>query len=179
VDQAELQTLTRSTRREPLWTPDDRAVSVSIRRDGITRLIPHREPFLFVDEITDVDLDARAVRGRRRIDPEDAVFAGHFPGRPIYPGVLQLEMIGQLGLCLMHFVSSGSTAITAATTPRDARAIRIHSAQFQAPVQPGDDLTLICQAVDVNDYTGICAGQVWRGATLCSFGFMEVYFVEA
>jgi len=179
VDQGMLQALAKSTRRGPLWTPDDRARPLAIGRGDIKRLIPHREPFLFVDEITEVDLDARALRGRRWIDPEDPVFQGHFPGRPIYPGVLQLEIIGQAGLCLLHFISTGSTAITPETTPRDARAVRIHAAQFQAPVGPDDDLTIICQAVEVNEYTGTCAGQVWRGGTLCSSGLMEVYFVDA
>ncbi|HZP49406.1 MAG TPA: 3-hydroxyacyl-ACP dehydratase FabZ family protein [Vicinamibacterales bacterium] len=170
--------LTRSVRRAPLWMPVDGDAALTIGRHGIERLLPHRDPFLLLDEITAVDLDARAIRGRRRIDPGDPVFRGHFPGRPVYPGVLQLEIIGQLGLCLLHFLAAGSTALDAGTRPRDTRAVRIQHAQFQEPVVPGDDLTLVCRAVDVNDFTALCAGQIWRGGTLCSFGFMEVYFVD-
>jgi len=163
--------------RQPLWTPSANAAEVSIARDGIERLLPHRDPFLLLDEITGIDLDARAIRGRRRIAADDPVFSGHFPGRPIYPGVLQLEIIGQLGLCLLHFLSVESTAVTPDTRPRDARAVRIRNARFQEMIAPGDDLTLVCQAIEMDDFIGVCAGQIWRGDSLCSFGVMEVYFV--
>jgi len=172
------QSLTKRVRRAPLWEPPDGAGPVSIGRGGIERLLPHRDPFLLLDEITGIDLGARAIRGRRRIDLAASVFRGHFPGRPVYPGVLQLEMIGQLGLCLLHCIWTGSTTIRDDTRPRDARAVRIQQAQFQEAVLPGDDLTLVCQVIELDDFVGVCAGQIWRGGTLCSFGFMEVYFVD-
>lgn len=178
MDALELSSLAKSARRRPLWVPDDDSERVAIGRDGIERLIPHRPPFLFVDEVTDVGLTSQSIRGRRRIDPHDPVFEGHVPGRPIYPGVLQLETIGQLGLCLMQFVLAGSASVTAATRPRDARAVRIHGAQFFQPVGPGEELTLVCRALAFDDYTAVCAGQVLRGDTPCSFGVMEVFFVD-
>jgi len=165
-------------RREPLWTPPAGAGRITIARDGIERLLPHRDPFLLLDEITAIDLDARAITGRRQIAYDDPVFRGHFPDRPIYPGVLQLEIIGQLGLCLLHFLAAGSTAVTNDTRPRDARAVRIRNAQFQEAIAPGDDLTLVCQALEMDEFIGVCAGQIWRGGSLCSFGVMEVYFVD-
>jgi 3-hydroxyacyl-[acyl-carrier-protein] dehydratase len=178
VDQTELQAFRKLAKRHPLWIPGDDAVRVSIGREGIGRLIPHRDPFLLLDEISDVALTAQAIRGGRRIDPRDEVFLGHFPDRPLYPGVLQLEMIGQLGLCLLRLLAAHSTEITPDMTPRDARALKVHTAQFCAPIGPGDQLTLGCRALEVNDYTAICAGQVMRGDTICSFGVMEVYFVD-
>jgi 3-hydroxymyristoyl/3-hydroxydecanoyl-(acyl carrier protein) dehydratase len=164
-------------RRQPLWTPSAGAAAISIARDGIERLLPHRDPFLLLDEITGIDLDARAIRGRRRIAVDDPVFRGHFPDRPIYPGVLQLEIIGQLGLCLLHFLCEGSTEVTSETRPRDARAVRIRNAQLQEAIAPGDVLTLVCQAIEMDEFIGVCAGQIWRGDSLCAFGVMEVYFV--
>lgn len=172
------QSLAKQIGRVPLWSPPGDGRLVSIGRDGIERLIPHRDPFLLLDEITAIDLDARAIRGRRRIDPGDPVLRGHFPGRPVYPGVLQLEIIGQLGLCLLQMLGAGSAAVTDDTRPLDARAVRIRHAQFQQAIRPGDALTLVCQAIEVDDFLATCAGQIWRGDTLCSYGFMEVYFVD-
>ena len=175
MDQDSLQALARSTRRAPLWSGTC-AAPLAIGREAIERLIPHRRPFLLLDEITGVDLPARAARGRRSLDPGDPVFAGHFPGRPIYPGVLQIEMIGQLGLCLLQFLAAGSTAVTAGP----CRATRASSASRRAvsePVWPGDDLTLNCRVVEQDDYLATCAGQIWRGDTLCAL-LMEVYFVD-
>ena len=175
MDPQELRALAKSASRRPLWSPGacDR---VSINRKGIECVIPHRDPFLLLDEVTEVGLADQAIRARRRIDPDDPVFRGHFPGNPTYPAVLQLETIGQLGLCLMHFVTSGSSTIAPETTPKDVRAVKVHYAEFLQPVRPGDDLTILCRAIFFDDFIATYAGQLLRADTICSFGVSEVYF---
>jgi 3-hydroxymyristoyl/3-hydroxydecanoyl-(acyl carrier protein) dehydratase len=178
VESATLQSLLKVGRRRPLWSPGDGDWQANIGQNVLERVLPHRAPFLLVDAITEVDLMGGHIRGRRRIAPDDPVFVGHFPGEPIYPGVLQLEIIGQLGLCLMHFHATGSTQVPEDATPRRVRALKIHQALFLAAVLPGDNLQVIATLVTADDYTAICAGQLLKGDTVCAFAVMEVYCVD-
>ncbi|MCX7953217.1 MAG: 3-hydroxyacyl-ACP dehydratase FabZ [Deltaproteobacteria bacterium] len=72
--------------------------------EDIKQVIPHREPFIFIDEIIDFDFESRIV-GVKRIDGTEWFFSGHFPGKPIMPGVLILEALAQTG-CFFCLKSS-------------------------------------------------------------------------
>jgi 3-hydroxyacyl-[acyl-carrier-protein] dehydratase len=172
-----LDKLVRSGSKHCLFEPGA-AHSLALGQREIERFIPHRDPFRFVDRVTAIDLAGQAIAGRYHIDPADPVFRGHFPGDPIYPGVLQLEMMGQLGLCLFGFIGQGQSADVPRDRPRPSRALKIYHAAFLAAVRPDDELLVLAKVIDVNDYTGICAGQILNGETICSFAVMEVYFVQ-
>ena len=98
-----------------------------------TELIPHREPFLFLDEIIELT-PGQAARGRWRLDGSEPFFAGHFPGRPTLPGVLMIEAIAQLGVAVVR-----SDDRFAGKLPLFGG---VDKARFRRQVVPGDVLDL-------------------------------------
>jgi len=96
-------------------------------------VLPHRPPFLFVDELTAL-VPGESARGVWRLTGEEWFFSGHFPGRPTLPGVLMCEAIAQVG------------AIAVLSDERFAGKLPLFggldSARFRRQVGPGDELTL-------------------------------------
>ena len=98
-------------------------------------LLPHRPPFLFVDEIVNIAAGESA-SGRWKLSGEEWFFEGHFPGRPTLPGVLMCEAIAQVG------------ALAVLADERFAGRLPlfggIDKARFRRQVVPGDELLLEC-----------------------------------
>jgi len=105
-------------------------------RDVIASILPHREPFLLLDEVTELDPGTRVAASYRV--PEDGWwFAGHFPERPVMPGVLIVEAMAQTGAIavLVEEENRGKIAFFAG----------IDDCRFKRVVEPGDVLTVTCE----------------------------------
>jgi 3-hydroxyacyl-[acyl-carrier-protein] dehydratase len=112
---------------------------VSLNR--ILDAIPHRPPFLWIDEV--LEEDATSIRALKRIDPQEPALRGHYPRFPIVPGVLVLEAIFQAGSVLL--ANQTQTALAQGWIPVLARA---REAKFKRMVRPGDRLELSVRLLD-------------------------------
>jgi 3-hydroxyacyl-[acyl-carrier-protein] dehydratase len=111
-------------------------VQAPFGRDEIESILPHREPFLLIDEVVEFEAGKRVV-ARRRVRDEEWYFAGHFPGRPVMPGVLIVEAMAQ----------TGAVAVLAQEENRGKIAYfaGIDDCRFKRIVEPGDELELTCE----------------------------------
>src|SRR5947199_7116012 len=104
---------------------------------AITELIPHRPPFLFIDEI--VGESADGLVAKRTWRAEEDFYKGHYPGAPITPGVLLCEAVFQAAACYMALKARAVGGAAAEGVPLIAK---INDVRFRNPVYPGDTVVL-------------------------------------
>jgi 3-hydroxyacyl-[acyl-carrier-protein] dehydratase len=117
-----------------------------LSRDEICRLIPHRDPFLWIDEI--VDESENRIVARKLISPELDVFRGHYPGEPVFPGVLLCEAAMQAGAVLIARRGQSAAGETPPGGRRVPVATRMNNVKFKQMVRPGDMLEIEVELTD-------------------------------
>ena len=102
----------------------------------ILKLLPHRYPFLLVDRVLEIDT-GKSIRALKNVTMNEPFFVGHFPHRPVMPGVMMLEAMAQTA-ALLSFATAGVSP--------DSKTVYyfagIDAARFKRPVEPGDQLIM-------------------------------------
>ena len=115
-------------------------------KSQIMEIIPHRDPFLLIDTIEEMEIGKRVV-ATKYMSPDEFWFKGHFPGYPVVPGVLMLEMCAQAG------------AVTMLSMPENKGKIGffggVKEAKFRRQVVPGDTLRIEVEIIKVKGPVGV------------------------
>jgi 3-hydroxyacyl-[acyl-carrier-protein] dehydratase len=130
-------------------------------RAEIEAILPHREPFLLIDEVVELELGVRAV-ARKTVREDEWYLRGHFPGRPIMPGVLIVEAMAQT--CAVAVLSEEENR------GRLALFAGIDDVRFKRLVQPGDELELTCELERVRGPIGKGRATAHVGGELAARG---------
>ena len=122
---------------------------IIMNKEQIMEIIPHRDPFLLIDEIVEMEVGVK-VKARKYIKADEFWFQGHFPDYPIVPGVLMLEMLAQAG------------AVAMLALPENKGKIGffggIKEAKFRRQVVPGDRLKIEVEIIKVKGPIGVGKG---------------------
>ena len=136
----------------------------NLSKEEIKKIIPHREPFLLIDEVVEVEPGKR-IKGIKYVKQDEYYFKGHFPSNPIMPGVLMIEAIAQTGAiaALLLPENKGKFVLFAG----------IDKVRFKKVVKPGDKLLIDVEMVDIRRNIGRAKGiATVDGSPACSAEIM-------
>jgi 3-hydroxyacyl-[acyl-carrier-protein] dehydratase len=143
---------------KPDPTPSEARELTSMDIDRILQLLPHRYPFLMIDRIIQVDSDDSAV-GIKNVSVNEPMFQGHFPGNPVFPGVLIIEGMAQ---------TAGAIAIAADQTKgrHVVYMVTVDKCKFRKPARPGDVIEYHIKKIRRRSAMGWYEARAMVGTTL-------------
>ncbi len=120
-------------------------------KEEVLQYLPHRDPFLFVDEIVEINiaenfrkensLQGSTIIGRNTFHKDMPIFKGHFPGFPLTPGVVMVESMAQISIfCLYPFIKLDKNNLV--------KLVAVDNARFRGMVKPGDTMEVFTKAIN-------------------------------
>jgi 3-hydroxyacyl-[acyl-carrier-protein] dehydratase len=138
-----------------------------IERSEIEAMIPHRAPFLWIDRVEELEPGLRCV-AVKFVDPADPIFAGHFPAKPILPGVLLIEAVAQ----------TAGVMLGSASGQVDGEGVALLAAvnrfKFLKPVSPGQELRIETKRLTEVGKMACIGGTVWVDGEMVASGELSV-----
>lgn len=124
-----------------------------MNQKDIKNIIPHREPFLLVDEVIELNMEDNKIIALKYVKENEYYFKGHFPGRPIMPGILIVESLAQTGaIALLSKEEFRGKYILFAG---------VKNCRFRKQVSPGDTLQLEVELTNIKDFIGTGIGKAY------------------
>lgn len=141
----------------------------------IQKIIPHRYPFLLLDRVTEI-VKSESLIGYKNVTIGDQVFQGHFPGHPIYPGVMILEGMAQAGGILAFKSMDDMTEEEAAN--KVVYFMSIDKAKFRHPVRPGDKLEYHIRVIKSKGSIWLLSGKAYVDSKVVSEAELKAMIVD-
>jgi 3-hydroxyacyl-[acyl-carrier-protein] dehydratase len=141
----------------------------------IIKILPHRYPFLFIDKVLEKhrsedesDRTGWKIRCVKNVTINENFFTGHFPHRPVVPGVILIEILAQASALCNYRDSDG---------PQDVALCGVHDAKFRLPVVPGDTLDIHVECKKDRRQMMVFYGQIFvEGKLVCEAEFLARMF---
>ncbi|MCA9647025.1 MAG: 3-hydroxyacyl-ACP dehydratase FabZ [Polyangiaceae bacterium] len=150
---------------------NERARPIKVDIQKILEILPHRYPFVLVDRVTEIKVN-ESIRGHKMVSHNEPWVQGHFPGRPIMPGVLIIEALAQIGGILAYasdpFDPTGSLMYF----------LGIDNAKFRQTVTPGDRLDLYVEVKHHRSNVWKLRGEATVDGTLCAQGELLASIID-
>lgn len=145
--------------------------ALSIRE--IMKLLPHRYPFLLIDRVIDMEFE-KSITAIKNVSMNEAFFVGHFPNRPVMPGVMILEAMAQAGAVLAYKSTN--------TSPQDGTLFYfagIDDARFKRIIYPGDQIRIVVRVLRMRKDVWKLEGEAFVDEELaCKATFMSARKIE-
>ncbi len=138
-------------------------------KEQIKKFLPHREPFLFVDEIIEV-IPGKSVIGKKVVRKEEPFFKGHFPGMPVFPGVLMVETMAQISAFIILTIPGMEHLFGLFTG--------IEKFRFRKVVKPGDTLIVKSHVISYRHGLARSEGKVYVNNKVVAEGIVDAVFTN-